>query len=161
MQINKTKIIELYIADLTNKLSVAINAAEQAKATATHSDSVARSKYETFGLEASYLAHGQSVRAQQLIEQLAQIKQLNIRQYPPNMPIAIGSLVEIINQSKQVKLIFIAVQASGQVNYEGQTITLISKATPLAQALLGQQLGDEIVVAGVNEKINYQILACY
>ena len=59
---SRSEIEEAVLQALSNVHQDAINAAKRAHDTATGTESVAENKYDTFGLEASYLAHGQSVR---------------------------------------------------------------------------------------------------
>ncbi len=51
---------------LQRQLDTLLHASHQAHQSATHCESKAENKYDTLGLEAAYLAHGLSVRAQQL-----------------------------------------------------------------------------------------------
>ena len=57
---NKRALIKKIVARLTDELEVYFRAAHASRAEATHEQSKAENKYDTRGLEASYLAHGQS-----------------------------------------------------------------------------------------------------
>ena len=57
---NKRAIIKKIVAKLTSELEVYFRAAQFARAEATHEQNKAENKYDTRGLEASYLARGQS-----------------------------------------------------------------------------------------------------
>ena len=59
---NKTNVIKTIIALLEVQYQTAIDAAKEAHSTATDDETIAENKYDTFALEASYLAHGQSQR---------------------------------------------------------------------------------------------------
>ena len=60
---NKRAIIKKIIAKLTGELEVYFRAAQYARDEATHEQNKAENKYDTRGLEASYLARGQSKQA--------------------------------------------------------------------------------------------------
>ena len=62
MIMNKTTVHQLIIDKLRIDLDVAERAAQTAYETATHEENVAENKYDTLGLEASYLATGQARR---------------------------------------------------------------------------------------------------
>jgi len=62
MKINKLDILALIVARLRADVSVCEQAVKVARDTATHKDALGSSRYETMGLEASYLAQGQGLR---------------------------------------------------------------------------------------------------
>lgn len=57
---NKSLIRQQILERLNDELIAAQSALQSAHEAATHEDSVAENKYDTFGLEAAYLAHGQA-----------------------------------------------------------------------------------------------------
>ncbi|MDQ6995510.1 MAG: transcription elongation factor GreAB, partial [Mariprofundaceae bacterium] len=76
---DKQSILELIIQKLEEDISISSQAVAIARDTATHQDCVGSSKYETMGLEASYLAQGQGVRLLALERSRAYFKQLTIQ----------------------------------------------------------------------------------
>ncbi len=60
---NKRALIRKIVARLTEELEVCFRAVQASRAEATHEQSKAENKYDTRGLEASYLARGQSKQA--------------------------------------------------------------------------------------------------
>ena len=64
--VDKKLLILQIIADLNAAIQTALAAADDARATATNKENVAENRYDTLGLEAAYLAHGQSERVMQL-----------------------------------------------------------------------------------------------
>ena len=63
---NKRALIKKIIAQLASGLDAYVRAARAAHAEATHEQSRAENKYDTRGLEASYLARGQSQQAAEI-----------------------------------------------------------------------------------------------
>ncbi|MGO2356525.1 MAG: hypothetical protein ACTH58_17545 [Marinomonas foliarum] len=59
---DKKKVYQAITDALLQRFETAKWAAKQAHDAETNEESVAENKYDTFGLEASYLAHGQSKR---------------------------------------------------------------------------------------------------
>ena len=59
-------LIALILEQLQSELATALNASDQAHASATHSENVPENQYDTLALEAAYLAHGLSVRVTEL-----------------------------------------------------------------------------------------------
>jgi len=75
----KELILKAIIAQLQADLLVLEQAVALARDTATHADCLGASKYETMGLEASYLAQGQGVRLLEVERSLAYFTALRAR----------------------------------------------------------------------------------
>ncbi|WP_371187168.1 hypothetical protein [Thalassotalea maritima] len=144
---DKTIILDAIIEQLHSELNTAISSADSARLAATDEQSVAETQYDTLGIEASYLAHGQSERAAALINDINLYKKLKSRCQQPLTEITIGALVEITGeQANQQRHYFIGPSSGGiKVCVDSLTITVISSEAPLAQELLQRQLDDEIV----------------
>jgi hypothetical protein len=74
---------------------VYFRAAQFSRAEATHESSKAESKYDTRGLEASYLARGQSKQAAELEAAIAEFEKLPAKKFAAGEPIGLGALVEL------------------------------------------------------------------
>ncbi len=92
---NKRAIIKKILGKLADELEVYFRAARFARAEATHEQNKAENKYDTRGLEASYLAHGQSRQAAELEAAIADFEKLKARAFGANEPIEVGALVEL------------------------------------------------------------------
>ncbi len=75
-------IIPAIIQQLEQELATAIKASQQAHSGATHSENTADNKYDTLALEAAYLAHGQSVRIEELQQSINLEKSVRSRMIP-------------------------------------------------------------------------------
>ncbi|WP_236860664.1 hypothetical protein [Candidatus Reidiella endopervernicosa] len=76
---NKSELHENILQVLTALCRVANKAAMDAYNTATDDENVAENKYDTLGLEASYLAQGQAQRVAECEADLAVFRQLEPR----------------------------------------------------------------------------------
>ena len=94
---NKRALIKKITAKLAGELQIYFRAAQFSRAEATHESSKAESKYDTRGLEASYLARGQSKQAAELEAAIAEFEKLNVRTFADGEAIGIGALVELEN----------------------------------------------------------------
>ncbi len=92
---NKRTIINKITAKLAGELEVYFRAAQYARAEATHEQNKAENKYDTRGLEASYLARGQSKQAAELEAAIAEFEKLSVRAFAAGEAIALGALVEL------------------------------------------------------------------
>jgi len=131
-------------AQLEEMLNNAREAADQAHHAATHEESVAETQYDTLGLEASYLAHGQSERVAQLEEELILLRQLPLKEFDEDTAISIDAVVSL-TQLKQTRCYYLLPVAGGtKLQFQRQDITIVSPEAPLAQALIGRFSGDEV-----------------
>jgi len=155
---DKTALIQLIIADLQFAIRTALAAADEARATATNKENKAENRYDTLGLEAAYLAHGQSDRVIQL--NLALVAFQNLDTGPDNhIEAKTGSLVSLRDEVGTQRAVFIGPAAGGQlVNFEGTKITIVTQQSPLGRALLGASCGDEVAPEIAGKVIIYTLI---
>ena len=150
---NKRALIKKILAQLTADLEVLFRAAHAAHAEATHEQNQAESKYDTRGLEAAYLAHGQSRQTLETKTAIAAFEQLETRKFGPGAPIDLGALVELEHQGERL-LYFIGPKAGGtEVVYNGREILVITPQSPLGAQLQGKKPGDrlQLTLAGARD----------
>ena len=78
---DKRSLIQEVIAKLMSELEVYFRAAQASRAEASHEQSKPENKYDTRGLEASYLARGQSRQAAELEASIAEFEKLDVRTF--------------------------------------------------------------------------------
>ena len=129
-------------------------AAQTAYETATHEENVAENKYDTLGLEASYLATGQARRMEEIRHAQGLYQQLSLPDYDPQRGIQVGALVTLESENGQLQWLFLGPEAAGlKITLAERQITVITPRSPLGQSLMGKHEDDEvmIVVAGVRQ----------
>jgi transcription elongation GreA/GreB family factor len=154
---NKKSVHQLIIDKLRIDLDVAERAAQTAYETATHEENIAENKYDTLGLEASYLATGQARRMEEIRQSLTLCQNLALRPYDDQRGIEIGALLGLEDENGREQWLFLAPDAAGlKVDLVGQSITVITPRSPLGKSLLGKFEGDdvEIVVAGTRQQFS-------
>jgi transcription elongation GreA/GreB family factor len=140
---NKRALIRKIIARLTDELAVYFRAANASRAEATHEQNKAESKYDTRGLEASYLARGQSRQAAEIESAIAEFEKLAARQLADGEAIDIGALVELEHGGEN-SFYFLGPRAGGtEVVHEKREILVITPQSPLGEQLLGKKQGDQ------------------
>lgn len=140
----------------------AIDAAKQAHDTATNKESVAENKYDTFGLEASYLAHGQAKRVAEYEEAIVAYKSLGLVNFSGDSSIDLGSLIQLEDEEGATQCLFLGPFAGGlKFDFKGKEITLITTSSPLGKALLGHCVGDEVETKLSGQNKSYEIIAIY
>ena len=158
-QMNKRALIKKITAKLTNELGIYFRAAQFSRAEATHESSKAESKYDTRGLEASYLARGQSKQAAEIESAIAEFEKLNARPFADNETIDIGALVELENGGENF-FYFIGPRAGGtEVVHDKKEILVITPQSPLGEQLLGKKQGDHLQLTLGGAKQTAKILS--
>jgi len=153
--VNKRTLVDKVVQQLTAEVQSFAKAARAAHAEATHEQSKAEDKYDTRGLEASYLARGQSRQAAEIEQAIAEFQALRLRDFRPNDPIDVGAYVEL-NGKRENACYFIGPRAGGtEVACDGKEIMVITPHSPLGQQLVGKRKGDRIKleIAGTSEQL--------
>jgi transcription elongation GreA/GreB family factor len=139
---NKRAIIQKITARLVAELEVYFRAAQFSRAEATHESNKAENKYDTRGLEASYLARGQSKQAAELEAAIAEYQKLGVKKFAPGDAIAVGALVELEHGGEK-SFYFVGPRAGGtEVVHDRKEILVITPQSPLGESLLGKKSGD-------------------
>ena len=154
---NKQKLVGAIIEKLRADLALYQKAAEFARAEATHEQSKAEHKYDTRGLEASYLARGQSRQAAEIIQAIAQFEKLGPREFNVSDPIETGAVVKL-QSGKEASVYFIGPRAGGtEITYENEEVLVITPESPLGSQLLGRKAGDKCELELGGRKQQYKI----
>ena len=147
---NKRALIQKIVAQLTSELAVYFRAARNSRAEATHEQNKAESKYDTRGLEASYLARGQSKQAAELEAAIAEFEKLEVRKFANGEGIGTGALVEL-ETGGEVSWYFIGPRAGGtEVVQDKREVLVITPQSPLGAQLLDKKQGErpQLLLAG-------------
>ncbi len=159
---NKQLLHDKIIQVLEEAHQSATAAALQAHDTATNKASVAENKYDTFGLEASYLAHGQAKRVAEYEAGLVAYKSLGAVSFSEGSLVELGALIQLEDEEGISQCLFLGPSAGGlKFNFEDTEITLITTSSPLGQALVGHCVGDEVEMKLSDQNKSYEIIAIY
>ena len=154
---NKRAILNKIIAKLVAELEVYFRAAQFSRTEATHESNKAENKYDTRGLEASYLARGQSKQVAELEVAIVEFKKLGVKKFSATATIGIGALVEL-KQLGETSFYFLGPRAGGtEIVHDKKEILVITQQSPLGEQLVGKKareiiqlkLGKEVRVAKV------------
>jgi transcription elongation GreA/GreB family factor len=139
---NKRAVLKKIVAKLSGELEVYLRAAQFARAEATHEQNKAEHKYDTRGLEASYLARGQSRQAAELEAAIVEFEKLAGKKFAPAEAIGIGALVTLATNAEKA-FYFIGSRAGGtEVLHDKTEILVVTPQSPLGAQLAGKKSGD-------------------
>ncbi len=155
---NKRALIKTIIDRLTAELEVYLKAAQASRAEATHEQSKAENKYDTRGLEASYLARGQSRHAAEIEAAIAAFETLDARPFAAAEPIGLGALVELQHRAETTTY-FVGPGAGGtEVVHEKMNVLVITPQSPLGRQLLGKKPGDLLKLSLADATHQYRVV---
>jgi len=169
---NKALALKQILGALQHDLDGLQAAVKVAHESATHGESVAENKYDTRGLEASYLAHGQAKRAAEIAASLSVFEAITpVTLNLTSLVVAISSLVELEDQDGVARWVWLGSDGGGvKFECEGHEVTVITPQSPLGAAWMGRPLGDvfDLRPKGsssarlrVDRQLAYKIIALY
>ena len=139
--LNKGKVLGKIVERLEEEVALYLRAARTAAAEATDEQSKAENKYDTRGLEASYLARGQSRQAAETEQALVQFRALTAQPLPEGAAVDVGALVEVV-VGRSAFWYLVGPRAGGtEVECDGHEVTVITPQSPLGLALVGRSAG--------------------
>lgn len=156
---NKRALLKKIITQIEAELELYGKAARAAHAEATHEQSKAENKYDTRGLEASYLARGQSRQAAEAQAALEEYSTLRLRAFGPDDGIDVGALVELEGPTDR-SWYFLGPRAGGmELEQERKEILVITLQSPLGSQLAGKKAGERLKLELGGRKETYRVVS--
>jgi len=130
---------------LNEELALSLKAARTAAAGATDEQSKPEGKYDTRGLELSYLAAGQGRQIAEATAAIEQLRILVLRDFGAKDPIDLGAIItlEITGVSKKDQPLYLLAPGGGgtEVKHAGRDVVVITPQSPLGKELKGRLQG--------------------
>ncbi|VAW69976.1 Transcription elongation factor [hydrothermal vent metagenome] len=159
-EINKQDLLKQIVHALKQVHQGAVDAASRAHDTATAQENEAENKYDTLGLEAAYLAHGQSQRVAECEVDLLAFDKLMLKRVATHLQgVSSGALFILKDEQGVEQTLFLGPAAGGlKISYMGRDVLVITPSAPLGKAVLGCLVGDEVDVMLAGQKKYYQVI---
>ena len=132
---NKTLLVEQLRRLLEAELEVLLKAAAAAKEAATHAEAKPENKYDTRGLEASYLAGAHEGRAADLKRDLQILALLPLRTFKLGDKIAATAVVTIFRDGEPARYFVMPVGGGSRLDSPGGPVTVVTPQSPLVRSL--------------------------
>ena len=156
---NKENIRQGILVQLQADYDIAVLSANTAHEDATNEESKAENKYDTRGLEASYLAEGQSRRVAELETEIAAYEKLVLNEFSNDSPIRQSALVTLEDSDEHRLCLFIGPHSGGmKVKFKEGGCLVVTPKAPLGNALMGKRVGDEVSLSIASKSIFYDII---
>lgn len=158
----KKLIMDNLLRQLESNLEMLINTAQEARLAATSEESKAENKYDTRGLEASYLAGAQAKRSQDLELSILQLKKLKVKDFKEDQSVDVTAIVHVEINGEGQKYLFVLPNSGGsKIEFEKKIISVITPESPLGTLLVGKYVGDNFILKLNNKDSEYEILNIY
>jgi len=138
---DKTKILKAVIAELEEDLRRQLKGQESAAEGATHAEARAETKWDTCGLEQSYLARGLARQFEGLAKQLEELRAFSPADFS-DRPIGVGALVETEMAGERTHSFLLNCGGGTEICVEDRQITVITPESPVGGSLLGKKQGE-------------------
>lgn len=154
---DKRRVMERLIELLSASHQNMVDFAEGVRRDATHEEAKPENDKDTRALEQTYLARGQAMRAEALVEQMALLRSLELQKFAPGTAISAGALIALADE-ESTRCLFYAPYGGGQeFEIDGVQITVVTPVSALGRALLGRHAGEEIELRLRNAMRAYEI----
>lgn len=152
---NKNKLFETLKNEVELQLKLAAEAAQNTKDAATHEENKPENKYDTRGLEASYLARAQIERVMDLKGLRNGLQSMKIRDFKDSDRIALTAVIQLQSQEKSFWVLLLPQGGGQSVSFEGITYKVITPESPLGSQLVGKLVDDVVEI----KDVEYEILS--
>lgn len=139
---NKELFYTRLLETLREEAKHAVDASKDAAEYATNEESRAESKWDTQGLEASYLAAGQAGQARQWADAVEELQSEREDLMRPVERVALGALFRCGFDAEEEYYFFAGVAGGHVVAVDGVEVTVITPQSALAHRLLGLRVGE-------------------
>ena len=157
---DKAGLVADALEQLRGLLEELTRAANTTREGAVHEEAKPENDKDTRAVEQSYLARGQAQRVEDMAESITRLRFMELPSFGPDDPIAAGALVEVELDDESTQRWFVVPVGGGMtVEQAGETIRLITPASPVGQALVGKFEGDDFEVRVQRKVRHYAVLS--
>ena len=143
--IEKAEVLRSFIQQVDRELAAVVTSARAAHEAATHEESKAEDRHDTFAIEASYLAAGQSARIQELEKVRAELEGY-LSGSPRPERVGPGCLVRYESEDGSHLVLMTKTGGGLKILFVGHPVQTLSTASPLGKEFSGLCEGEEFEV---------------
>lgn len=138
---DKLKVLKAVQDALGEELRRQLAAQQTAADGATHAEARAETKWDTCGLEQSYLARGHAMQFETLAAQVEELRTFVPHDFRGKF-IGAGALVETELNGEILRFFLLNCGGGTELQVDGHEITVITPESPVGAALAGKKQGD-------------------
>lgn len=156
---SSTHLRDQLCSEIEAEVRVLADSVRSAAEAATHAEAKAENKYDTRGLESSYLAGAQAERLTELKKTLNVIRQLNLIGTSKQTSVTVTSVVTLECDGIRSVYWLLPCAAGYRLRSDGQDVLTVTTHSPLSRALMGRSTGDVVTVTMGGTDKDYEIMA--
>lgn len=142
---NKKNLLKKIVEHLKKQIAARVGAARDTFAEATHEENRPEDQYDTRGLEASYLAAGQSRQIDEMEQAIVDLVTMRMHTFKEGDPVDVGALVEVEAKGEGSAWYFIGPSGGGtEVVCEKRDVLVLTPQSPLGSQLVGRKSGERM-----------------
>ena len=141
---DKEKLLKQLLGQIEKQLATMQQAARASHDAATGSEAKAEGKYDTRGLEASYLASAQIEQCEKLSKAIDTLNAFTFPTLEPDPSAKAGNIVEVESNGNLQYYFLLPCGGGMTLIHEDGDITTLTPEAPLYQAILGNKAGSLI-----------------
>jgi len=161
MSDRKSQLVMQLVPLIEDEMRVLQKSLDSASEAATHPEAKPENKYDTRGLEASYLAGAQRERLQELKAMLHLLQNMSLRDFAEDDKIGPTALVELEQDGRSSLYFILPLGAGFGLQWEGQSVLVVTPQAPLGQALLNKTVGDAVKVKAGGVVKEYEVVRVF
>ncbi len=140
----KQELLNQIINLLEDDLAGFSRAAAATHQESTNAESKQESKYDTRGLEASYLAEAQAEQVLLLQQAVQKLKALDLTASNDSDIVKPGCIVILSGEHEDYQFFLLPAGGGTEVSYENQPLTVITPDSPIGELILGKSITDTL-----------------
>ena len=145
--LDKSEIIKALLEVMEANLRRQFDANKNASDGATNAEARAETKWDTCGLEASYLARGHALQFKQTAAQVDELRAMEPQSFA-GKPIGVGALVKV-DSDGEIMFFFLMNHGGGtELKLDFGEVTVVTPESPVGVAMLGKEQGESYTLGG-------------
>ena len=154
---SKADVLKGFIGKFRAERDSLVASAKAAHLAATHEESKAEDKHDTFAIENSYLAAGQAARVAEIEQTLLEFEQYAINT-APHLQVGRGSYIAYRCDGSQYLALITVLGGGTKLEVEGKSIQVISLKSPLGEEFESARPGDEFTLELRGTEKDYRLV---
>jgi transcription elongation GreA/GreB family factor len=157
---DKRRILQGLVEHMTADAVQTAQVAEVTRRDATHEEARPENDKDTRALEQTYLARGQAMRAEKMIEEREVLRYMSLPTLGGEDAICAGALVVLEDEDGSTRTVFLVPHGGGvELRVDGVDVQVVTPTSSLGKAILGRAEGDEAVVTVRGKRRELNIVA--
>jgi len=156
--IDKKTVLDMLRKKMVTELRNLAASQTAAQEGAVHEETRQEDPKDTRAIEAQYLARGLAERVELMRDDVALLAGLDSKELGPDDEVGIAALVGVEGDHGGEAVYLVVPCAGGEtLELDGRTIRTLTPGSPMGEALMGRQVGDEVTLGRPGRQMTAEI----